>query len=93
MTDITEDKLRSIGFKMKRYQGTRQLALDLSNAVASDRQWIEVGPATESHGYLCLRRWVDQEDDQVPPDLFEVHCKDFAALVNLLKALGAELPA
>lgn len=93
MLDITRKMLIDIGFRLKQYQGKSELCLDLPETLStsSDRQWIEVGPASLSHGYFTLMRWSNQEDDQMPPDMFEIRVRDYKGLLAILRALGVEV--
>lgn len=84
---ITEEWLRSVGFRDKRYQGSTRLVLPFENCT-SDSQWIEVGPASCSHGYFTLCRWSEDYDDDMPPDHVEVKAKTRSQLLQLLTALG-----
>lgn len=88
---IDEAWLRSIGFVPKLYQGGVVLAMKMPNSI--DHQWIETGPASESHGFFVLCRWCDSYSDDMPPDRVEVVAKTRSALLQLLSALNIPAPA
>jgi hypothetical protein len=67
---ITEEWLRSVGFKAKTYQGDTVLALRIAKGPIGDDQWLELND--ETNGVFLLCRWSPIYDDDTPPDRVEV---------------------
>ena len=85
-TPITEEWLRSVGFRDKTYQDETKLAYSLPSPL-TDSQWIEATSGMPSLFLLC--RFSPMYDDDTPPDRFQVVIETRGAMRRLLTELGA----
>lgn len=89
--EITEEWLRSVGFKWHKSNGEQRLII-LMTCHLGDRQWLETGPASCSHGFFMLCRLPDTYiEDDVPEDRVAVCAKTRGQLRALAAALAIPL--
>ena len=89
---IDEAWLRSVGFVDMTLRDSTELVLRFK--VLCDTQWLEVGPATYSHGLFTIHRYSDTHADaDMPPDFVEVKAKTRADVLRLLSALNISTAA
>jgi hypothetical protein len=88
---VDEDWLRSVGFYDGIIRGLERLMVKMPSLI--DSQWLEVGPASFSHGIFHVCRISDEmiEDEEILEDHVDVNCKTRGQLRTLAKALGVEL--